>query len=152
MSSAVFASLDLPEPPSPNDLHPHPKERIKQKNGVRRKTWQAAISQRRPVSDPPDPVLIRAHFRLHNLRDPADNLPASLKYVLDALRLPSEGDRLHYRGGLYERKGYFVDDSPKHLVIDEVTQEIDRSDRGLTLKIVDLAALSSSPDLTGSEV
>lgn len=135
--------FDLPEPPSLNAAPQHPMQRVRWKNDVRRRTWEAAISQHMPVSDPPDPVLVKAHLRLHNERDP-DNLVSSLKYTLDSLRLPDEGDNLRYRGGLYESKGYFVDDSPEHMVLDEVTQEIDRSNRGLTLTIVDLANLPSA--------
>lgn len=108
--------------------------RVRWKNETKRATWFAACSQRTPKSKPPEKVTIDAHFRLHNLRD-EDNLTASLKYALDALRIPRKGESFPWREGLAERKGYFVDDSPEHMVLNKPTQEVDRSNKGLTLTI-----------------
>lgn len=79
--------------------------------------YYIAISQVRPPKPPPERVKVRAHLRLWNLRDD-DNLTASIKWALDALK----GE-------------YFVDDDPAHLTIESVTQEIDRGNRGLTIEI-----------------
>lgn len=135
--------LELPEPPSPNNAPQHPMERVRWKNDTRWQTWREAIQQEPPKADPPDPVLVKASFRLRNLRD-EDNLAASLKYVLDALRLPTDGEDVAWRRGLYERKGYLVDDAPEHLTLDTVEQEIDRGDRGCELTIISLEALDVS--------
>ena len=101
---------------------------------MKRATWAAAVTQVKPNRTPPHQVRVRAHFRLHQARD-EDNLKASLKYVLDALRLPSPRDKLRWRQGLYLEHGYLVDDSPVHCRIEEPTQEVDRKNRGLTLII-----------------
>lgn len=137
----IRITLHLPEPDSPNQAPQHPMERVRWKNGIKWRTWKAAIQQEKPVTDPPDPVLVTAHFRLWNLRDEDNLAGGSLKWVLDALRLPREADDVSWRRGLYERKGYITDDSPDHMTLGEVTQEIDRSNRGLTLSILDLEKL-----------
>lgn len=132
--------LDLPEPPSPNAAPQHPMERVRWKNRTRWETWKAAVQQEPPTTDPPDPVLVVARFRLHQPRD-EDNLISSLKYVLDALRLPDEGEDVGWRRGLYTAKGYIVDDSPDHLTLGVVHQEVDRNNRGLTLELIPLEEL-----------
>lgn len=131
-------TLELPEPPSPNDAPRHPMARTRWKNKTKARTWEAAIAQASPVKFPARNVVISSHFRLYNLRD-EDNLKASLKYVLDALRLPSnreiEKGQLGFKGGLFLSRGFFLDDNPRECRIEEPTQEIDRKNRGLTLTI-----------------
>lgn len=131
--------LELPEPPSPNEVsrstYAHPAQGVRLKNAYKRKCWTRAMSQVTPTTDPPEKVVVKGHFRLHNLRD-EDNLSASLKYVLDALRCPQEGEDVRWRQGLAERKGYLRDDAPPNCAVLRPTQEIDRDDRGLTLKII----------------
>ena len=113
-------------------------KRVRWKNGTKRRTWNAAIAQASPVKFPATNVVISAHFRLYNLRD-EDNLKASLKYVLDALRLPSalevEKEQLGWKSGLFITRGFFKDDNPRDCRIEDPTQEIDRKNRGLTLTI-----------------
>ncbi|MFW6083759.1 MAG: hypothetical protein ACODAA_00930 [Gemmatimonadota bacterium] len=109
--------LELPEPPSLANKRWHWAERNRRKNAYQHDAYYMALDQQKPPKPPPEKVRIRAHLRLWNLRD-EDNLDASLKWPLDAL----EG-------------AYYVDDSPRHLEIVEVTQEIDRKNRGLTLEI-----------------
>jgi hypothetical protein len=96
--------------------------------------WAAAISQSRPSRDPAGLVKVDAHFRLHNLRDETDNLPASLKWTLDALRQAQQGS-VGWRQGVYDKCGYFLDDDPRHLSTGAITQVIDRRNKGLTLSL-----------------
>lgn len=130
--------LELPEPDSPNQAPQHPMEAVRWKNEIKWRTWKAAIQQEPPTAHPPDPVLVKAHFRLWNLRDEDNLAGGSLKYVLDSLQLPDEGEDVGWRRGLYTRKGYLVDDAPDHMTLAPPTQEIDRQDRGLELTIVPL--------------
>jgi hypothetical protein len=123
MSGKPPLVLELPVPPSPNQAPRHPMQFTKWKNGTKRAIWFAALQQERPLTEPPARVAITAVFRLSRLRDP-DNLTASLKYVLDALRVPGPGDRANWRQGIAERKGYFLDDSPKHLTLRNVAQRV----------------------------
>jgi len=131
-------TLDLPEPPSPNEVssaaYGHRMQAVRLKNDYKRTCWVEAMSQVTPTADPPKRALVSAHFRLHNLRDP-DGLVGSLKYVLDAIRCPQEGEDVSWRRGLAERKGYLADDGPPNCVLCDVTQEIDRSARGVTVRI-----------------
>lgn len=128
--------LALPEPSSPNRAPSHAMVRHRGKRGYQRLAWGMACAQCVPPAEPPARVRIDAHFRLHLLRDD-DNLRASLKYVLDALRQRQANPR--WRRGIYEDRGYFIDDDPAHLALGDVTQAIDRRDRGLTLVITPIA-------------
>lgn len=124
--------LELPEPPSVNALPSHPMERHKAKRAYQRRTWVKACIQSPPPVVPPQTVRIDAHFRLYALRD-EDNLVASLKWVFDSLRW-AQAD-VAFRSGVYEGRGYFVDDSPQYMTLGNVTQEVNRLNRGLTLTI-----------------
>lgn len=131
--------LSLPEPPSPNEVssaaHAHPMQAVRMKNQYKRRCWVEAMGQVTPTVDPPEKVVVKAHFRLHNLRD-EDNLTASLKYALDALRCPQKGEDVSWRQGLAERKGYLLNDAPPNCAVLRPTQEIDREDRGVTVRII----------------
>ena len=132
--------LELPAPPSPNTRPRHPMAMVRWKNKTKADTWTRAVQQCRPFTDPPQRVRVTAHFRLWNLRD-EDNLYASLKATLDALKQNQPTtDNLKWRHGVCECRGYFWDDSPKHLTLEKPTQKIDRKNRGLTLAIEVLEA------------
>lgn len=101
------------------------------KSGV----WVSAIQQIKPFKDPHRLVSVHAAFRLHNLRDP-DNLEASVKSVLDALKLrPASRDKLKWKRGFFLDRGYLFDDDPAHVASISAEQTINRSNRGLTLFI-----------------
>lgn len=109
--------LDLPEPPNIANARLHWRAKHRKRKAYMHDAYYLAVAQHRPPKEPPEHVKIRAHLRLWNLRD-EDNLTASIKWALDALR-----------------GAYFVDDDPAHLTLESVTQEIDRKNRGLTLTI-----------------
>jgi hypothetical protein len=126
--------LSVPEPPSPNALPTNRWARADAIRRVKEKTWIAALSQETPFARPHRLVSAHIHFRLHQLRD-EDNLKASAKHVLDALKQrPSGGDKLKWRHGLYLDRGYLFDDGPTHCAI-TVSQEVDRGNRGATVTI-----------------
>jgi hypothetical protein len=106
--------LELPEPPNIANARLHWAAKQRHRKAYMHDTYLLAMSQHRPPKPVPQKARIAAHLRLWNLRD-EDNLTASLKWVLDALK------------GVY-----FVDDSPAHLEVAKPTQEIRRSDRGVT--------------------
>lgn len=127
-------TLDLPIPPSPNRIPTrNHMARHRSKRKYQRKAWTAAILQEKPPRDPPEHVTVSAHFRVHNLRD-ADNLKASLKWVLDALRQAQTGK--DWRNGVYSKCGYLIDDDPAHMTLGKVTQELDRKNKGVVVTIV----------------
>jgi hypothetical protein len=97
--------------------------------------WVAALEQARPPAEPPERVRIRATLFVKQLRD-EDNADASRKWVLDALR-QKQGSRT-WRQGLYEDRGYFVDDDPAHCSVEKVVQEIDRVRPRLEIEIEEL--------------
>lgn len=103
------------------------------KRKYQKRAWADAIRQARPFRDPPAHVTLHAHFRVHNVRD-EDNLKASLKWTLDALRQKQSGK--DWRGGVYSLSGYLIDDDPTHMTLGRVTQEVDRKNKGLTVTIV----------------
>lgn len=125
-------TLTLPEPPSPNAHSTNGQASHREKRRYQRLAWATACSQAIPPAEPPNPVRITAHFRLHQLRD-EDNLQASLKWLLDSLR-QEQADR-KWRRGIFEDRGFFTDDNPACLTIEAVTQEVDRSNRGVDLEI-----------------
>lgn len=134
--SAVMIEFHLPIPPSRNKVEKaHPIHTHKAKRKYQRAAWAAAVSQHKPFRDPPEQMMIKCHFRLYGpLRD-EDGL--DVKWVLDALRQHQVGNQ-RWRRGLYTECGYFVDDSPRHLIVSKSTQEIDRSvrkDRGLRVRL-----------------
>lgn len=126
--------LLLPLPPSRNVVEGlrHPLHAHTAKRRYQKKCWAAAVSQQKPDRDPPEHVTIRAHFRVHNLRDD-DGL--DLKWVLDTLRQAQTGN-LRWRKGLYDECGYFIDDDPAHLTLLKSTQAVDRKNKSLTLEIL----------------
>lgn len=125
--------LTLPLPMSVNNWPRHPMQQHVAKNRYRKKAWAAALSQAKPVHDPPEHAVLSAHFRLRNLRD-EDNLKGSLKWVCDTLKQKQTG-AMRWRQGIADQKGFFVDDNPAHLHILEPSQEIDRTDPGLDIVI-----------------
>jgi len=136
--------LLLPEPPSKNKLRSAAYSGGEGyarhlRHTYKRAVWAEALGQKLPTTDPPSPVLVSAHFRLHGLRD-EDNLYASLDLICDALRCPREGETMDWRQGIAVRKGFFVDDNPRDMTLGEITQEIDRADRGVTVTIADLGS------------
>ena len=127
--------FELPEPPSPNTRPRHAMAAVRWKNDYKRRVWMHACKQRKPMKKPPEIVTINAVVRLRNLRDP-DNLHASMKYLLDALRLPHGSEKDDWKLGVHQGKAFFTDDDPGRLTIN-VTQEIDRKNRGVSLEILD---------------
>lgn len=122
--------LDLPEPPTMQS-HVNWRSRAGQVRKVKQAVWASACSCVRPFREPPGRVRLHAHFRLWNRRDPW-NLPGNLKPVIDALQQTSTAvDPEDWRGGLFEGRGYLIDDADAEVGV--ITQEIDRDDRGLTL-------------------
>lgn len=126
--------LTLPVPPSPNRVNTrNHMARHRSKRKYQKRAWSVAINQAKPWRDPPAHVTVHAHFRVHNLRD-HDNLKGSLKWTLDALRQKQSGK--DWRNNVYSLCGFLVDDNPEHMTLGEVTQEIDRANKGVTLTIV----------------
>ena len=123
-------TLELPLPDSPNRAPAHHMARHRWKRAYQRAAWIAAVAAAKPLRDPPPFVRVTAHMRVHIPRDD-DNKHASLKFVLDALRQSQKSRK--WRGGLYSECGYFVDDDPKHLELVNVSQEVNRKDKGLML-------------------
>lgn len=116
--------LVLPVPPSVNDWPSHPMELHREKSSYMRDVWVEALQQTPPMADPPERAVLFARFYVWNLRD-EDNLKGSLKWLVDALKQEQTG-KMRWRDGIAETKGYFVDDSPRHLTILEPVQQIDR--------------------------
>ena len=114
---------------------------VRWKNATKLATWAAACEQALPSPDPPAFVELSVLFRVGQLRD-RDNLWASLKPVLDALRLPMKGESASWRRGLAERKGFFTGDAPGQLDILSVVQtlESDPKKRGLRLVLTPVEA------------
>lgn len=132
-STVAELVLTLPIPPSPNRVSTrNHMARHHSKRKYQKRAWSVAVNQVKPFRDPPEHVTVHAHFRVHNLRD-YDNLDASLKWALDALRQKQTGK--DWRRGLYSQCGYMIDDDPAHMTKGQVTQEIDRKNKGLTLTI-----------------
>lgn len=73
-------------------------------------------------------------FMVYRERD-QDNLVASLKWVLDALKLRQDGS-VAWRLGVCDMMGYFVDDSPEYLKLGDVWQNrCSRDQQALVLEI-----------------
>lgn len=113
--------LTLPLPPSPNRLKRNPFALQAQKDEYREACWIAALRQSKPDRDPPTKVALAATFYLARTMRDEDNLRASLKFPLDALRQKQTG-AMRWRNGLADKCGYFVDDDPGHLTIALVEQ------------------------------
>lgn len=117
--------VELPLPPSPNHRPSHHMAVARWRNAYKRKAWAAACGQALPKLHPPESVAVGVLFRLAASRDP-DNLYASCKYLLDALRKPCTRQEGQWRQGLHEHKGFFLDDSPQHLTLVAV-QAVERN-------------------------
>jgi len=126
--------LTLPLPPSPNKVfRQHYFIANSTKNSYRWQAWKKANDQHWPSHNPPSPAVLDAEFCLQNLRD-EDNLYASLKWVLDALKKVQAGD-VAWRRNVRDTMGYFVDDDPRHLTLGKVTQRIDRRHKRVVVTI-----------------
>jgi hypothetical protein len=131
MTRLIF---ELPVPPSPNTKpRSHWGEIHKWVKAAKRDAWFAALEQHVPIHDVPVKVRIHAIFVLEKFRD-QDNLVASLKPVLDALKLPRTQQA--WREGIAELKGYFFDDDPEHMTL-TVNQVSAKGKQYLALVIVD---------------
>ena len=126
--------LELPEPPRQGGgRSKHWQGSWSKLNAYKRDCWQAAIQQHTPSPDPPKAVKVHLHYRLHSRRDPS-NLYGDVKPAIDALKLvPASRDKLKWKQNMFLMRGYYWDDD--QLVFGNVTQEINRTRRGLTLII-----------------
>jgi len=114
--------LVLPIPPSPNGWkRTHPVALQVQKDEYREAAWVRAISQVKPTRDPPELVTIRATFYTARCTRDEDNLTASMKWVIDALKQRQTG-HVRWRQGIADLCGYLVDDDPAHLTLDKPVQ------------------------------
>lgn len=145
----MIVVLELPEPPSrraEDKLHWRPRARLVFE--TKRDIWRAAIGQHEPLAEPPRRVRVSAHFRLWQLDDSIDNLRARLKRVLDALKQNHVAhDSLRWRlapdmPASWLRRGFFWDDAGEFCESGEITQEINRRARGLTLTITPIGEAS----------
>lgn len=140
----MILTLDLPEPPSLNEMLELAKKRTRRSRtgGFMKRSLPvvydqaleayelsclAAIRTAR-IAPPTRPwrcwEITSAHFRLHNLRDPVEML-AGLKWPVDFL----------------VRQGFVQDDSPRELIRTPYpSQEIARENRGLTIAIREVSA------------
>ena len=126
--------LKLPVPPSPNALPSHPMELHKVKNRYRRDAWLRAVSQHKPIMDPPEFVTVMAIFYTSQEWD-EDNLSAGMKFVLDCLKQKQTG-KVAWKQGLFMDAGYFIDDDPSHMKLDGIPiQAINRNDRRVEIII-----------------
>lgn len=113
---------------------------VRVKNKAKREAWQSAIGQAEPPVHPPQRVTIHAHFLVKRRRD-EDKLPASLEWILDALKQKQQVQAISKtrftREGvpLYLERGYFVDDDPKHLSLICTQDTAKGREPGLTLRI-----------------
>lgn len=132
--------LVLPLPPSPNKRSSHWAVEQRAKNEYRAACWIQAVKQAMPraIEDLPAKVIVQATFYLRNRRDEADNLPGSLKWTLDTLKAKQTG-KLDWRQGLYETKGFLIDDGPDHCEALPPTQYLDRKEPRVELEILEAA-------------
>lgn len=117
MMARVLA-LELAEPPSVNVLlRMHHRDRSR----IRDDVWAQALAQKPRGWKPLKHFRIEAEFRLWNLRDPLE-LWACAKLHVDAL--------IH--------AGIIADDSRHNLVVGEVSQMVDRKNRGVRVLLHEL--------------
>lgn len=129
--------LVLPLPDSLNRWPKHPMAEHAAKRKYQKQLWPLACSQAKPSHEPPEQVRISSTFYVRNIRD-HDNLKGSLKWVLDALKLKQKitsYEGLRWRSGIADEKGFFVDDDPKHCIVADPIQNLDRKDPRLELVI-----------------
>lgn len=110
--------LTMPLPPNVANARWHWAQRVRAKT-----RYYRACDERQNVGLIPAPprfpfehVTLSAAFYVHNFMD-ADNAFARLKFVQDWL----------------VTRGYLVDDSPAHLTLEPITQEVDRKNKRLEL-------------------
>ena len=133
-------TLFLPLPPSPNKRASHPMKAHREKREYQRRVWFAAVQQAKPSRiNMPGKVQVTAVFYVKRLRD-EDNLTASLKWTLDALKWnqPSHA----WKDGVADEKAYFFDDDPDHLTLGSVTQHTDRKAPRVELTIAEIRSLT----------
>lgn len=115
MRLARFLALTLEEPPSVNVLlRMHHRDRTRIRNDV----WAQALQQKPRGWTPLERFRIDAELHLHTLRDPLE-LAGCLKLHVDAL--------IH--------AGIIADDSRHNLIVGDVSQIVDRKNRGVTLRL-----------------
>lgn len=137
MTATAAITLDLPLPPSKNELPLQEMARIRAQNRYKRRAWAAAMEYQAPTTSPPAMVRATAHFRTGNTWD-EPNLWTALNLVLDALSRPKPGGPPPgWRQGIAERKGLIVDDSPRHLEVAAITQTVEpeAKRRGVTVRL-----------------
>lgn len=108
--------LDLPLPPNVANTSWHWAVKRRAKKRYEERAYYAAREQHRPAL-PTGKVRVSLHFRTWNPLD-EDNLVARAKWPIDALK-----------------GAWLTDDSPAHMELGDVTQEVERSDRGVTVTI-----------------
>jgi hypothetical protein len=128
--------LVLPLPPSVNQRRPHPMAEYRAKNEYRKQAWARACQQAMPRAEQDLPRLVRVHatFFVRNRRDRVDNLPGSLKWALDTLKARQTGD-VAWRQGMYDQKGYLIDDSEAYCAPGVLEQHVERRNPRLELVI-----------------
>jgi hypothetical protein len=110
--------FELPVPPSRNVTDgTHHMKYHREKRAYQREVWLAAIDQHPPSLEPPEYVTMSVVFMLKRLRD-RDNLDA--KWACDALKQRQISAK--WKGGIADKKGYFIDDDPTHLDLQLVAQ------------------------------
>lgn len=134
-------TLELPLPISANEKKSLLWKNRRAYGGAKRKfkraVWQTAVFQSVPPETPPEHVYVTALLRLHNLRD-EDKIGDSLEWVIDALKVQQTESACRFTSSgipVYVKRGYFVDDDPRHLTLRPIEQVIDRKNKGLTLRI-----------------
>jgi hypothetical protein len=122
--------LILPLPVSPNSWGGHPIAVQVRKDRYRAQVWASAVRQAMPraVQDLPQRVRIDVELSVWNRLDD-DNATASCKWLIDALKAVQTG-RCRWRAGVYETKGYLIDDGPAHMELGDVVQHVDRKKLG----------------------
>ena len=135
-------TLFLPLPPSPNRTPTgHWAVRHRAKRDYQLECWVAAYDRAIPPSgeDIPRKVEVSAVFYVKRKRD-EDNLTASLKWTLDALKWnqPSHA----WKRGIGDQRAYFFDDDPDHLTLGSVTQHTDRKAPRVELTIAEIRSLT----------
>ena len=107
-------TLTLPLPPAKNQIPNTVYGRHKAATAYKRKAWSAALGQHLPKHplDLPEKVGVHLTFVSRGATDEDAHVDA--KWVLDALKAKQSG-KVAWRGGVAREKGYFIDDSPKHM-------------------------------------
>ncbi len=126
--------LKLPLPPSPNRVRTNRWAKRDQLNAYKRECWLKAVQQSMPPRRPAERMQYTAVFGVYRLRD-EDNLEASLKPVLDALKRYQRSE--DWKEGAYLGRGYFWDDDPGHLLQARKPRQerVAMKDQGLTLML-----------------